>query len=76
MAITREARPRAFRPEMEMGTGTSLSTPGWDPATERRSDDGETLARALGWLATGLGAVSVAGVLVQGRGSVFPDVVG
>lgn len=50
---------RAFEPRMSDRVGTSTSTPGWDLATERRIDDGETLARAIGWFSIGLGAVEL-----------------
>ncbi len=52
-------RPRAFRPEMAGEVGSNTRQPGWDLATERRIDDGETLARFLGWFSIGLGAVEV-----------------
>lgn len=48
-------RERAFEPGMRSRVGTSRNTPGWDLATERRIDDGETLARGLGWFSIGLG---------------------
>lgn len=52
-------RPRAFRPEMAGELGSNTRQPGWDLATERRIDDGETLAGVLGWLSIGLGAVQL-----------------
>jgi hypothetical protein len=48
-------RERAFEPGMRSSVGTSRKTPGWDLATERRIDDGKTLARGLGWFSIGLG---------------------
>ena len=48
-------RARAFEPGMKDRVGTSRKTPGWDLATERRIDDGRTLARGLGWFSIGLG---------------------
>lgn len=53
-------RPRAFYPDG--GIGTPLPpprTPGWDLRTERRIDDGRSLARALGWFSIGLGAAEL-----------------
>jgi hypothetical protein len=50
---------RAFRPEMAGRIGTGSTTPGWDLATERRIDDGETLANAIGWFSVALGAVEI-----------------
>jgi hypothetical protein len=55
-----ETRPRAFEPTMADRLGTSRATPGWDLATERRADDGETLANMLGWFSIGLGIAEVA----------------
>lgn len=56
---TEESRPAAFEPEMTARVGTSTATPGWDMATERRIDDGESLARFLGWFSIGLGALEI-----------------
>lgn len=52
-------RARAFRPEQADRLGTGTVTPGWDLATERRIDDGETLANGLGWFSIGLGLAEV-----------------
>jgi hypothetical protein len=52
MDVTRE---RAFRPEMAAELGTGTRRPGWDAGTERRIDDGESLANAIGWFSIGLG---------------------
>lgn len=57
-------RARAFEPPMADRLGSSTETPGWDLATERRTDDGRTLANALGWFSLGLG---VAEVVAPGR---------
>ena len=52
--------PRAFYPEAAIGTPLPpVRTPGWDLNTERRIDDGKTLARALGWFSIGLGAAEL-----------------
>lgn len=48
-------RPAAFEPEMAGRVGTSTATPGWDLATERRIDDGKTLATPIGWFSLALG---------------------
>jgi hypothetical protein len=62
MSTTMEGtRARAFEPAMADRLGTAGTTPGWDLATERRIDDGETLARMLGWFSIGLGLAEVAG---------------
>lgn len=60
--ITMEAETgtRAFRPEMAASVGSATETPGWDLATERRVDDGQTLANGLGWFSVGLGLYQVA----------------
>lgn len=58
--MTDTTRPRAFEPGMETGTGAPTRPPGWDPATERRIDDGQTLARAMGWFSIGLGVMELA----------------
>lgn len=52
-------RARAFQPDQAAALGTSTVTPGWDLATERRMDDGRTLARSLGWFSIGLGALQL-----------------
>jgi hypothetical protein len=52
-------RERAFRPEMAERVGSGTRTPGWDLGPERRIDDGETLANALGWFSIGLGALEI-----------------
>lgn len=52
-------RTRAFHPEQAERLGTGTTTPGWDLATERRIDDGETLANGLGWFSIGLGLAEV-----------------
>ena len=54
-----ETRPRAFRPEMAASVGSSTVTPGWNLDTERRADDGETLANGLGWFSIALGLAEV-----------------
>jgi hypothetical protein len=54
------ARPRAYTPEMRDQVGTATKTPGWDLAVERRLDDGEALANAMGWFSLGLGALELA----------------
>ena len=48
-------RPRAFSPELASSLGTGSQKPGWDVGTERRIDDGETLATGLGWFSIALG---------------------
>jgi hypothetical protein len=53
------SRRRAFRPEMADQVGAGAETPGWDLATERRIDDGKTLAKGLGWFSLGLGLAEV-----------------
>lgn len=61
MAATMEAQSRsvAFSPDQAPNLGTGTRTPGWDLATERRVDDGQTLANLLGWFSLGLGAVEL-----------------
>jgi hypothetical protein len=54
------ARERAFRPGMAERVGSGTRTPGWDLGPERRLDDGETLARLLGWFSLALGAAELA----------------
>jgi hypothetical protein len=57
MVTTTETAPGAvFQPEKAAELGTSTKTPGWDLATERRIDDGEALAKMLGWFSLALGA--------------------
>jgi hypothetical protein len=58
-AATDTTRARAFRPEMAGTVGTGTARPGWDLATERRIDDGETLASGLGWFSIALGLAEV-----------------
>jgi hypothetical protein len=58
--MDRPARSRAFRPEMADHVGAGTTTPGWDLATERRIDDGELLASAIGWFSIVLGTAEVA----------------
>jgi hypothetical protein len=56
MSMTMEdTRARAFRPEMADRVGSGTQTPGWNLDTERRFDDGKTLANGLGWFSIGLG---------------------
>ena len=40
--------------------GTSRQAPGFDTGTERRIDDGRTMARGLGWFSIGLGLAELA----------------
>jgi hypothetical protein len=56
---TRAERPRAFDPSYAAQAPIPRRTPGWDLATERRLDDGRTLARGLGWFSIGLGLVEL-----------------
>lgn len=61
MATTMDnGRAAAFEPEMQDRVGTSRETPGWDLATERRIDDGKTLARQIAFFSIALGAVELA----------------
>jgi hypothetical protein len=61
MATTMEPeRPRAFEPGMAGTVGSRQQTPGWDLATERRLDDGQTLARQIGYFSVGLGVAELA----------------
>lgn len=53
-------RPRAYAPGTPTGIPATPEPPGWDVATERRLDDGETLARQIGWFSIGLGALELA----------------
>lgn len=55
MITMEETQARAFRPEMAEAVGSGTQAPGWDLATERRIDDGQTLATGLGWFSVGLG---------------------
>jgi hypothetical protein len=58
---TTQERPRAFWPEYARTYDEPARTPGWDlTGPERRIDDGRTLARAMGWLGVGLGAIELA----------------
>lgn len=59
-ATTEDLRARAFEPGMARRLGTSTATPSWDTTTERRIDDGQTLARFLGWFSIGLGVLEIA----------------
>jgi hypothetical protein len=61
MATTTEGRPRmaAFTPEQAPYVGAGTETPGWNLDTERRIDDGKTLANFLGWFSLGLGAAEL-----------------
>lgn len=52
-------RTAAFSPEQAPFLGTGTRQPGWDLETERRADDGRTLANALGWFSLGLGAAEM-----------------
>ena len=56
---TDASHARAFRPAMAGQLGSNTETPGWDLATERRLDDGETLAGFLGWFSIGLGTLEL-----------------
>ena len=59
MATTTDpTRPRAFEPQTK-ASASPPPTPGWDLATERRIDDGKTLARAIAWFSIGLGMVEL-----------------
>lgn len=61
MDETTRERPRAFYPEFAKTYNGPGTTPSWDlDGPERRMDDGRTLARAMGWLSFGLGAVELA----------------
>jgi hypothetical protein len=53
-------RARSFRPKHAELLGTGTTRPGWDLATERRLDDGRTLARNIAWFSIGLGVAEVA----------------
>ena len=56
---TDPTRARAFRPELAAVLGTGTATPGWDLGTERRVDDGETLAKGVGWFSIALGLAEI-----------------
>jgi hypothetical protein len=61
MDNTTQDRPRAFYPEFARTYSEPGRTPGWDlNGPERRIDDGRTLARTMGWLSFGLGAIELA----------------
>lgn len=61
MATTTDvSRRRAFRPEDAEVLGTGTRTPGWDLATERRIDDGQAMAKGVGWFSIALGLAEVA----------------
>ena len=60
------SQPAAFRPEQAAHLGTGTQTPGYDLATERRADDGET-ANALGWFSVGLGLLELVAARPLGR---------
>jgi hypothetical protein len=53
------SRARAFRPEDAERLGVGTETPGWDLNTERRIDDGESLATGIGWFSIGLGLAEI-----------------
>lgn len=59
MSTTDVSRARAFRLEDAAVLGTGTRTPGWDLATERRIDDGETAAKGVGWFSIALGLAEV-----------------
>ncbi len=59
MATPETILPRAFKPEDARRFGTGTATPGWDPGTERRITDGETLASGIGWFSIGLGLAEI-----------------
>lgn len=59
MTMADPTRARAFDPRQAERVGTSTMTPGWDLETERRIDDGRTLANALGWFSLALGAAEL-----------------
>ena len=58
-ATTDVSRARAFRLEDAGVLGTGTRTPGWDLATERRMDDGEGMAKGVGWFSIALGLAEV-----------------
>lgn len=53
------SRARAFQPAHAAVLGTGTRTPGWDLATERRLDDGEAMAKGVGWFSIALGLAEV-----------------
>ena len=62
MERTMDAPPRraaAFTPDQAPYLGTGTRQPGWDLDTERRVDDGQSLANFLGWFSIGLGAAEL-----------------
>ena len=59
MSATTESTPRAFHPDQSRNLTLPGTTPGWDLGPERRIDDGQTLANALGWFSIGLGAAEL-----------------
>jgi hypothetical protein len=54
-----QAPPAAFTPDQAPHVGAGSQTPGWNLDTERRIDDGQTLANFLGWFSLGLGAAEL-----------------
>lgn len=54
-AITHSTTPRAFYPDGLDFAPANPATPSWDMGPERRIDDGQTLAKGLGWFSIGLG---------------------
>jgi hypothetical protein len=54
-----QPRPAAFTPEQAPHVGAGTEQPGWNLDTERRVDDGRTLANLLGWFSLGLGAAEL-----------------
>lgn len=74
MTTTTEApRAPAFEPAMRERVGTSRRTPRWDLATERRFDDGETLARGMGWFSIALGLAELTAGRRLARALGMPD---
>ena len=67
MITMEETRARAFRPEMAEFVGSGTETPGWNLDTERRIDDGRTLADGIGWFSIGLGLYEVLAPRQLGR---------
>lgn len=59
-AQTGEDRPRAYYPDATDSAPARAATPGWDTGTERRLDDGRSLARGLAWFSVGLGLFQLA----------------
>jgi hypothetical protein len=58
-ATMHSQRPRAYDPDQTSLRPSELRAPSWDLGTERRIDDGRTLARAIGWFSIGLGALEL-----------------